>query len=357
MHYLLAISLSILSYLFFTLVDRYSIDGEQLLNNPDFSNQMDGWKIGGKRGLVEGSEGTVKITHDSSTQSNSLSQCWPRSGFPDLVLVGIEAKSVGLVTGPKSWHEARAGFVGHLPDGRKNYRLSSRVLSLKEDSPWKRYQVGLKISPKFERVCFVVALFQTEGQFQIKNPSIYPAAERFGSSIVSMLLLSLWPIIGIWWLVLLVKHYRKRPQLGYLLVMLLLMAIGILMPPELKTVLERALFSQIPDILTKDILSALGIPLDRLPAFVPAYWSASKLGHLLGFALLSMILFSDRDKPVWILLAGLVLATLVTELLQYFVPGRSPRIGDAIIDFIGIVIGLSLIRFSFWIRQSVSGRL
>ncbi|MES9930093.1 MAG: VanZ family protein [Candidatus Thiodiazotropha sp. 6PDIVS] len=351
-HYLLAISLVLLSYLLFNSLDAYHINGEQFLMNPDFSDDLAGWKVGGKTGLLQVSDGIVEINHQSKPQSTRLYQCWMRSDFPDYLLMAIDASSDGLLVGPKKWHGARVGVTGYLADGGKNYKLSSRLFSSKGNLPWEHYQEGVEISAEFERVCFSISFFKSMGEFQFKNPSLYPAIENPTFFILKNLLMLVWCLFSVWWLILLVQHYRSRPQWSYLMAIFMVIGVGVLAPIELKSALEKGLFYYVPELHTRDMLAAIGLSFDISPKYFPVVLDVSKFGHFVGFFLLSGILFSERAKPVRFLLPGLFLAALGTELLQYFVPGRSPRLSDVTVDSIGIFAGWFFVRFFFWRRQS-----
>jgi hypothetical protein len=354
MHYLLASCLGILSYLFFISFDAYHIEGEQKLKNSSFSEGLKGWNSGGYRNSIEVSDGGIIINHSSSRQVSFLTNCLKRSELPDRVIATIEAKTAGLEVGPESWHEARAGLIGHFPDGRKEYQDSGKLLSLYQDSSWERYQETFQIAQGYERVCLIVALFRSNGEFQFRNPALYQAKMSAEYFVVRNIILCLWVVSGGWWFVLLLKHYSRRPQLGYFVIMFLIIAVGILMPKELKNVLEKEIFT-FPEARTTYVLAGMGLSINQLPSLFPEMLNISKLGHFLSFALLSGILLSEKEKTVLVLLPGLILTALITELMQYFIPGRSPLISDVAVDLVGIFTGWWLIKLSLWIRQSLAG--
>jgi hypothetical protein len=353
-HYLIAISLSLLSYLFFTSMEAYEVVGEQILRNPQFSDDFRGWKISGKGDLIQVNGDVAEISNQTLKRSSSISQCWAHDAFPQAVIAGIDARSEGLALGQKSWHGARVGLVGFTATGKGRYQLSSRLVRLRDNQPWERYLVGLNVSHEFERVCFVIALYGSKGLFQVKKPLLYPARVNPGYQLGRNLLLVLWSGMGLYWLVLLGHYYKRRPQWGYLIAVISVLAVGILMPNELRITLEEGLFTFIPGFHMREILDPIGVSFDISPNLFPLYWGISKYSHLLGFFLLSGILFSEPKKAAWHLLPGLFLAAVITELLQYFVPGRSPRISDIVVDGMGIVAGWWLVRLYLWRRQAAS---
>jgi VanZ family protein len=354
-HYLFAIFLVVLSYLFFTSMDAYVIDGEQLLVNRDFSDDMSGWLIRGSRERIQASEGIVTIRHEVKSKSNSLSQCWDSEIFTDQILLGITTSTTDLEPGEKPWHQARVGLIGYFPDGKKDYRLSSSLVALYQDQPWKAYQQGFNIDAALERICMTITLQGSKGVFQFKEPLVYPARIPTEYSLIKSLSLVIWLFAGAYWLTLLVKHYRGKIQIVFLTLMVVVIAVGVLMPIGLKALLTNWLSTYVPAFLTAAILNDMGLSLQFWTDLLPQRWDASKFGHLLGFFLMSATLFSEKEKSVWTLLPGLVLLALVSEVLQHYVPGRGPSLSDVLVDLIGIIAGWWLIRGYFKLRQTATG--
>ncbi|MEJ2619512.1 MAG: VanZ family protein [Candidatus Thiodiazotropha sp.] len=295
------------------------------------------------------------MRHDSVSQSNSLSQCWDREKFPDRILCSIDASTDDIVLGEKPWYRAKGGLIGYLADGKRDYGLANKLLKIKTDEPWKSYQAGLEIDASLKRICLSIGLYGSKGIFQFSNPALYPARISPIYSPLKSLLLIVWFVACLYWLTLLIKHYRHKKQITFLMIMLMTLAAGILMPAGFKSLLEGSILSYIPEFKTSEILKALGVSVQFSPDILPKYWDVSKFGHLLGFFLLSMVLFSEKQKSLWRLLSGLVLAALASEILQFYVPGRSPRVSDAIVDLMGIIAGWWLIRGYFRLRHTFAG--
>ena len=71
-----------------------------------------------------------------------------------------------------------------------------------------------------------------------------------------------------------------------------------------------------------------------------------KLGHFLVFAVLGVwahLAWENRDHRKW-LIGFLVLYGLLIECVQYFVPGRNFSIPDWIMDILGLIIAVLLIK-------------
>jgi len=81
---------------------------------------------------------------------------------------------------------------------------------------------------------------------------------------------------------------------------------------------------------------------DIIPETVPHFIFFKSL-HILEYALLAILLFFAflKDKPTVIFA---YLYALSDEIHQTFVPGRSGRFKDTLIDLLGIIIGLLILK-------------
>ncbi len=68
-----------------------------------------------------------------------------------------------------------------------------------------------------------------------------------------------------------------------------------------------------------------------------------KTFHLIEYSILAILLFISTKKYHRALLIGYLYA-VSDEIHQYFVPGRNARVQDTLIDFVGLTIGLLLVR-------------
>jgi len=85
-----------------------------------------------------------------------------------------------------------------------------------------------------------------------------------------------------------------------------------------------------------------------------------KIGHFLGYGLLSMLVLFARASGRWtgVTISSAAWATVFTtaygatdELHQRFVPGRSPALDDIVADFAGAVAGAACILAWRWVRD------
>ena len=84
-----------------------------------------------------------------------------------------------------------------------------------------------------------------------------------------------------------------------------------------------------------------------------------KLAHLTEFTILGGVLYSilrryiEYGTVLKVIGLGMVIASL-DEFIQIFSPGRSSQFSDVVIDTIGVVIGIFLVRLAYSIGQKNS---
>lgn len=90
---------------------------------------------------------------------------------------------------------------------------------------------------------------------------------------------------------------------------------------------------------------------------VEALWPAADTVHMLAFAVLGVIarLALPRTRAGWIIL-GVLLFSIVTELLQFYVPGRTPLVSDVRDNMLGLVAGLGFISLILWLYRHLTLR-
>ncbi len=337
-HYLLALGLSALTWLFFTLMPSYVPGDDQMLVDPGFSQDLASWQVGGTGKGVRVDEGVLTLSNASPRSSSSVFQCFNRRDFPDQAMLFIEARTEPLILGEKPWSEARVGLLLKDTQGKIKYQLSNRLVRLKQAQPWIRYATTLPIPHDLEQVCFKVSLISTQGVFQVKNPSLYRARMQPSFRIGWWILLLVWGACLWNWSRNLLGLYPVSRQGILIWVMVGLMAFGILMSNQTKMELLQLLGPWLPeDHEYQGIVS--GAWAEWLPMFTPGYWDISKFSHLFGFLLLSVILLRRPRVSTAVLVIGMLVATVCSEALQFFSSGRSPRVSDLMVDSLGILTG------------------
>ena len=88
-----------------------------------------------------------------------------------------------------------------------------------------------------------------------------------------------------------------------------------------------------------------------------------KLAHFSIYTVVGLLMMSlmstyklKQSKRIWISLIVGVLYASSDEIHQYFVPGRSARVFDVMIDSAGVCLGICIVIFVLWIARKVMER-
>ncbi|MCU7845023.1 MAG: VanZ family protein [Candidatus Thiodiazotropha sp. (ex Monitilora ramsayi)] len=340
--------------IFFSLVDPFRTDGTELLDNRDFSQGLMAWELDGAAASVRIEEGVLSIDHGAEVLSTTLSQCRPAQDFPDRLILSAESMSRSVIRGDASWHEARIDLVGYDTRGEGIYRTKTRLLSMDGDRDWRFARKPFNRPETADIRCVEISLYSSPGLFQVRHLSLQRGVKVKAFEWGRGLLLIGWVVLGLWMGQRAFRYYRERTQGRYLLLVLPLVIAGIVMPNEIRLLIERqfltflsfAGFESAPVGLLRD---------GSAWRLWPEVWDLSKVSHLLGFMLLGTILFSGKGGDALRVFLGLLLLALSTELLQFFVPDRTPRLSDLVVDTLGIALGwLSVVALRWLYRGRIS---
>jgi hypothetical protein len=208
-----------------------------------------------------------------------------------------------------------------------------------------------------QRACVEIALYATSGRFQVRHLSLFQGVEYLPHRIGRLALMMGWGLLAFWLAYRTLQHYRDRALGRWLLGAALLLLAGILLPHEWKQTLEAEIVTVLEPIALTLPASA-GLAGESAWGLWPGAWDLSKYSHLLGFALLSLLLFADRTLPWMKHAATLFLLAAATEVGQFFVPLRTPRLSDMVVDLLGIAIGFGVSGLTAWlVRRYNAGRI
>lgn len=331
----------LVNLVFFLWLRPFTASGVQLLDNADFVRGLSGWTLNGDGSLLETGAGKLAIDHHATHSSTEVSQCRSADSLPETLILSAEVMSQAVVPGVKPWHEARIDLVGYDSQGEGDYQVKTRLVSLSGDRSWRSYSGIFHKHTSAQTLCVEVSLYAASGRFAVTHLSLYRGVENPSYLFGSRLLLSGWVLLGLWLAKALFDYYRQRVQGRYLLLLLPLLLTGILMPHETRLMIEQQLLP---------LLSHIGIHLESSEGFStpggwalwPQQWDLSKISHLIGFMLMGVILFSEQGVSLGRCFAGLLLLAVATELMQFFVPERTPRLSDVIVDGFGSCLGFAV---------------
>ena len=340
----------LLTLLFFASVPPYQTGGDELLLNGDFTRSLDHWQTDGGPGSVSTEDGLLTIQHPA-VRSTTLAQCWLRGELPKTLLLSAEARAQGVVRGTERWHMARIDLVGYNAAGEGQYQLGTRLLNLEQDQPWQQASAVFELERELHRVCLEISLYEAPGRFQVQGLSLQPGAEYLPFKLGRYALLIGWLVFAFLLGASLYRHFRDSVPGRWLLLMVLLVLAGVLLPHDVRFQIEQWIYQLLAGI-GFSVVQDHRLGIQSAWALWPEQWDLSKLAHLAGFSMLGLILASDRRLSLLSKLTLLVVWAIASEILQFFVPQRTPRLSDLTVDLLGIVIGMALAGVWQWVRRS-----
>jgi VanZ family protein len=347
--YWLILAFCILTLFFFYKVPQFEKAGPELLKNGDFSQGVEGWELDGSISFVEIDQASLVIDHGNQRHSTTLLQCWLVQALPRQLILSAESSSHNLKMGDAFWHLGRIDLVGYDAHGEGIYR-NTRLISMQGEKDWVFTERDFDLPASAVRRCVEISLYSASGQFHVRQLSLKRAepvaAYKWGRTI----LLTAWFLLGLRFVGDLFKYYRWRVQGRYLLFLLPLLMGGILMPNDIRMTIENQIFSFWAYLGFQPIDTTLHGDTGVWDLW-PKHWDLSKISHLLGFMLLSLVLLSEKERDQGFLIFGLLLLALTTECLQCFVPERTPRLSDIMVDSLGILLGWLLLLTVWGVRQ------
>lgn len=327
---------------FFNSYERYESIGSELLINSEFGDGFTHWGQSG-RGVAEISRDTkvIALRADEPSADVAVRQSLSNPQRFHLLRLSGELKADNIRPGKHFWHKGRlvlASFDAH----QRMMSVPHVVADLEGTQSWRTYQQVFRVPEGVQEMRVGIQLIGATGILLARNLSLQEVRERDHYSWYRAAGMTIWAVALIW--IGLPYFARLRLNLPHLLICVAIVGIfaGTLMPAKFKMEMDSGIgtvLSQVVQIWEfsgrDQQVSLFRVLLDSLVI--------SKIGHLLFFALLAFAVrwAYPRERRSGLLFVLLTLA-LVSEVLQFFVDNRLPRIADLIIDGAGLGLGLIL---------------
>lgn len=315
---------------FFTAYERYEPIGPELLVDPTFGQGLVHWTVSG-RGAAHVADDVVILQAARPSADVAVRQTIAEPGrYRLLRLEGmLEARSIR--PGAQFFHKGRLALVS-FDAHQRMLPVPHVVVDLTGTQSWRNYQGVFRVPEAARELRVSVQLIGATGELAVKRLSLRELREREVYTALRWIWLTGWMIALVW------LGLPLRSRLRWSRAHALAYAVGfgvfvaVLLPADLKVALEIG----IGEILIRRFAGEAGAP-----------WlvggSIDKLGHVLFFALLALVARRAwAREPRAGLVLGLLLLALVSEVLQFFVDGRLPRLTDFLIDGAGLALGLGL---------------
>ena len=121
---------------------------------------------------------------------------------------------------------------------------------------------------------------------------------------------------------------------------------------------------KVTEIVTSNIKKVQNMPQKEKEIFLEHTEKIiRKLAHFSIYTVVGLLMMSlmstyklMQNKRIWISLIVGVLYASSDEIHQYFVPGRSARVFDVMIDSAGVCLGICIVMFALWLTRKVMER-
>jgi VanZ family protein len=324
---------------------RYRSVGPELLVNGDFSRGLDDWRISGPSGAIAVEQPrTVRLQSADVEHYVGLTQSIHDAGKYELLELSGTIRTEAVVAGKEGWHKARlilSSFNqkgGWIPGAHL-------VAALVGNNPWQRYAMVFRVIPEAEELQVSMQLARAAGKAWVRDLSLRQAVEKPLYVFLQVGAFVLWGAFLAWLMVPLVVSCPRNVLRGALIVSMLLVFSGTLLPGSYRQVLERDMTDAYQSATSPGESVEETHPLGRSRRVV--VWdrirNAGKAGHFVLYGLMAISLAAAFPARAWrTLMLELGMIGGATELLQFFIEGRTPLVGDWLLDLLGAAAGLGL---------------
>jgi VanZ family protein len=312
------------------MLDQYVQCGPGMLNSEN-------WKASNpKKGVtrIDG-DGLHLFSSDAKTQV-SIKQTVESPGGSFMVQLSAEIRSQDVVAGEKSWHRARLVLVQYEGNStRDNVPHGAAVLEGTHD--WKEYKTMFKIMPWATKFTVAAQLLRCTGSMEAKNIRLYPVVLSPVYTWVQRVIIGSWGMFFAFLLGSCLVKGRYGVQ-GLMIISFAAILFGTMIPGDLK-------------------IQIYGWVMDQLQIF--ATFSGphgaklmGKIGHFCFFAVLGLVLgISMPGIPFGYIGMNILMLACGTELVQFFIEGRTPMVLDFLIDISGGMLGLVMAKLFCYIKS------
>ena len=320
--------LSAVTIIMSSMIDRYEVSGGELLANNNFDKKFEDWhKAGDGITVVNDVQPVVQLKSENTQKIVSVRQTLENIQKGQTVRLAGTMKTHDVGRGDKVWKAARIIFVAMDDDGRSMYNVPHILVMRNGTTDWEHFSKVFVAVSHAARYYVEIQLVNVTGTMWVKDISLRPVEETLSFRLFQSIGVLLWVVVIIW----ILAPYRRTifsSNWNLLIIAMVMVALfGALAPVDLKhSVVES----------TKIILP--WVDDDEADLF--------RIGHFIVYSMLSVVVFwkAQSGRLEFSRFGLLVLLAMATEIMQFMVPGRTPRISDFFVDLSGIVMGLFISR-------------
>lgn len=336
----LVILLGVATVWFFNAYPRYRAKGGELLINADFGDGLAGWSHA--EDGIEWRDGEVTLRSSDSARSLQISQAVASLAPGTLLLLACDFKTQDLIGGTQPWEAGRIALFSFNSAGKAIYHRAHTLARQTGSRDWSHVERTFEVGEQVAKLEVTAQLLRSRGEMSVRGFSLRPVVLKAEFKQFRQWLLIAWAPLAIWIAVPFARAAVADRVHGLVLVLAVGILVGVLMPEAAKESLGAAIWPTKGG--AKAAFVASDIDDNHRFGLAPKLPNPDifKLGHLVMFALLACTLAVGRPYRVSMTaqLGYLCLLAVVSEILQLFMPGRTPQLGDIAIDCAGIATGL-----------------
>ncbi|MBA3011187.1 MAG: VanZ family protein, partial [Desulfobacula sp.] len=305
------------------LIEQYVQSGPGMLKEGNWQIQKPEKRVA----RVDG-DGLFLSSSDASKSVN-IGQAVQSQGHSFVVQLSTDIRSLDVVPGVKPWDRARLVLLQY--EGKTaRYDVSHVAATLEGTHEWEHYRKAFEIQPWASEFRVTVQLGRCTGSLEIKNIRLYPVVVSKVYTLAQRSVLGAWGIFFVFLLGSFLVKGRYGVQ-GVLIVCFAGILFGAMIPGDLKTEIYGRVIVQI------QLLHGMAGPEGEM--------IIGKIGHFCLFGILGLVLgvLMPGKSPAYIG-ANILMLAGGTELVQFFIDGRTPLFVDFLIDLSGGVAGLALVQ-------------
>lgn len=320
--------------------ERYVPVGPELLHNPGFSENLAQWQLAGPpSAAVIDPAGGLRLQATDSEKSISVGQSLADPGRFRLLRLAADLRSEKVIAGAKGWERARL-LLRCSNDTGALWSIPHQVATLQGDQAWQHYAKTFRVPDDVLEARVIAQLAHASGTLWIKNLSLQEVALKPLFIYGRITAFVLWGGFIFWLLLSYLRAGCTRLLKGAILASVAGILLGTLVPGEVKNHVSSELRAASTEVVSQ--LVTLESP--HLSLWKKYRPDPSKVGHFVLFAVFAFCLArSHRQQRRATLLLDLLLLASATELLQFFIEGRSPLFSDLLIDLAGAALGVLVV--------------
>lgn len=336
--------LSLVTYLVTQFVDRFGVEEEQLLQNASFLDDGANWQKQGPQ-PVDFQDNQVRI-HNGPGASQAVFQNL-EVDTPAYYRFSYSAETKEVVsTSPEDWALASVAVIYYDDNGE---RTGSKTLaSLVGTESAAHFTEDILLIDTVASIDFAARLYRAGGEFVVSDPIVTRLKELTTYKAFRYFIIAAWVLL-LGFIFYAVAQVCRLWQVLILAGLAGVALLGTMMPEAIMTVLTQKVAGLLPESFLVELRSILS-RLYGESRFSEAGTEVSKLGHFLIFLCFGLFVgLVWRRCGIYYAIAAILVFSIVTEVLQTLVYGRTTNISDLILDntggLIGLVIGVGLAEF------------